>query len=228
MNSKQREAIVFPIVLPEPVPTYFVAVQKNIIAVNDGLTQVNTNTVTNATDITTLSNNLEVSTESLQLQISSLSAGAPNITFNQTSAEERKLLFALITLDYFKKLTFTLNNFIPTATALGNPIAPSSNKKSYAFECNGKVYEGNAYSEGYSVFYNSLNKMVLRIYSVEPNPTTYNYMKFTEANISIWFANLLQNDFFIFPEFEKEILEGEECGLKDIITLLSFRKAFSK
>lgn len=225
IDSKQREAITFPIILPNLIPTSIAGVNVNVIAVNDGLTQVNTDTVTNATNITTLNNNLEASTESLQIQISSLTAGAPNITFNQTATEERKLLFALIALNYFKKLTFTPNN-IPTANTLGNPITPSSSKRAYSFICNGKTYEGNAYSEGYSVFYDSTNKMVLRIYSVEPNLTTHNYMKFTEINISVWFSNLLENDFFILPEFEKEILEGEECGLKDIITLLSFRKAF--
>jgi hypothetical protein len=178
-------------------------------------------------EIDFLTTSLQTSTDSLQIQISSLTAGAPNITFNQTATEEKKLLFSLIALNYFKKLTFTPNN-IPTANTLGNSITPSSSKRAYSFICNGKTYEGNAYPEEYSVFYDSTNKMVLRIYSVEPNLTTHNYMKFTEINISVWFSNLLQNDFFILPEFEKEILEGEECGLKDIITLLSFRKAFSK
>jgi len=80
IDSKQGETITFPVGLPNPTPTSIAAVNLNVIAVNNGLTQVNTDTITNATNIALKASQADLTATNDKVEALETSVGTTDTT----------------------------------------------------------------------------------------------------------------------------------------------------
>ncbi len=164
--------------------------------------------------------------------------------------KRREILRALIESEYFKNLIFDGVNGTLALTLgtgfqeLGMDSIPSSvltgrGVGAYPkfFRCNDKYYSGVTSSNyaNFTIYHLDENNSYSRIEKVSyinglrcrASDASRTRVYFTPLNedLETWFTKNVPT-LFIDPDFEKEILEGEECGMKDLMRLLSFRDAF--